>query len=60
VAECSVVADVVRKQITDQYNIVIDWGKQQDRSVIPDFKDSEADRRDVLGMQNKSTCIPHR
>jgi hypothetical protein len=51
---------VVRKQITDQYNIVIDWGKQQDRSVIPDFKDSEADRRDVLGMQNKSTCIPHR
>jgi hypothetical protein len=60
VVQCSVVADVVRKQVTDEYDKVIDWGKQQDRSVIPDFKDFEANRRHVLGMHNMSTCIPHR
>jgi hypothetical protein len=60
VVQCSAVADVVRKQVTDEYNKVINWGKQQDRSLIPDFKDFEADRWDVLGVQNKSACIPHR
>lgn len=57
--ECSGVVDVIQQKIADEYNAAIAWGKKQPASVVGDFKNFQAVRMRVLGMENTPTCIPH-